>query len=316
MSHLPETEQPTEATFEEAARWISECDCLLIAGGAGLSAAAGLDYTSHELFQKHFPVMHSYGFRNFYNFIGYVGPFCPDGRTPWDADLRWGYLSKQIKLVRYNWPAPHAVYAQLLSIANRCGDYFVISTNADGMFVRSGFPAERIFNPQGDYSHLQCMRKCRPDAYWSAEPVLDAIAETVDARTMRCASRAVPTCPHCHGPAFLNVRGGDWFIEDVFRQKKTYTSWLKNNVHKNMVIIEVGVGFNTPGVLRYPMEALVGEFPNVKIIRINQEYPFFEFEVPLFSISNRDNSDAKGISVPLDAAAAIETIFNKLELDH
>ena len=301
-------------SLQRAAEWLHNADYVLVAAGAGISAAAGLDYTSTDVLAQHFPTMIRYGFRNFYHFIGYHGRYCPDGKTLWSPELKWGYLANQVTLARFKWPAPHEVYAKTLELI-RDKNYFVISSNADGLFSRSGFDMNRIFNPQGDYSLLQCLRQCRPDAVWPSAPVLESICATVDPTTMCCASAMLPTCPYCGGrDVFLNVRGGDWFIEDGLHQKEAFVEWLQEacqrqqrneDVMKKLVILEVGVGFNTPSVLRWPMESLVQNNPHATIVRINLEHPEFKLQ----SIASRS------VGVSMDACEAIRALHELVSTD-
>lgn len=237
--------------------------CVLIAAGAGLSAAAGLDYTDQKLFKRLFPVMWTYGFRCLYHFIGYHSKYCPDGVTPWSNELKWGYLAKQMILARFSWPKSE-VYGQIYRITERkAGNWFVISTNADGMFVQNDFDPDRIYNPQGDYCRLQCLKPCRSDAVWPGREIYEAITKSTDECTQRCTSDVVPVCPHCGGPSFMNVRGGGWFVEDAANHGPSFHQWLQAAEGKKMVVLEVGVGFNTPSVLRWPMEQLVSGIVSV-----------------------------------------------------
>jgi NAD-dependent SIR2 family protein deacetylase len=263
-----------------------------------MSAAAGLDYTDQELFRSMFPAMWKVGFRCMYHFIGYHDRLCPDGRTPWSDELKWGYLADQVIQSRYEWPS-HPIYQNVLEIIKTKEEIktFVISTNADGMFVQNGFTPSRIYNPQGDYSHLQCLRRCRSDAFWPSEPILRNILTTLDKTTQKCSPDVVPKCPYCSGPVFLNVRGGNWFIEDVFQKRQAFTSWISSIKGSKLVILEIGVGFNTPSVLRWPMESLTYSNPSAKLIRINMEHP----EVPEEIVD-------QSVCIGEDAANAISRI--------
>lgn len=263
-----------------------------------MSASAGLDYTDYNLFKNMFPAMWKVGFRCMYHFIGYHDNYCPDGITPWSDELKWGYLSDQIIHARFEWPN-HPIYQNVLEIIKTKDESktFVISTNADGMFIQNGFSPERIYNPQGDYSNLQCLRQCKPNAFWPSEPVLRNILATVDKTTQKCSSDVIPKCPHCQGPVFLNVRGGNWFIEDVFNRKQAFTTWLQSTKRSKLVILEIGVGFNTPSVLRWPMESLTYSNPLSHLVRINMEHA----EVP-------DEIVDRSISINEDATNAINRI--------
>jgi len=177
-----------------------------------------------------------------YHFIGYHSNLCPDNKTSWSPELKWGYLAEQATKARFAWPQ-HEVYQNILKIIESKpeGSTYVISTNADGMFVQNGFDAARVYNPQGDYSHLQCLKPCKRDAYWPSQPILEEILPTIDSHTQTCSTSVVPRCPFCQGPAFFNVRGGNWFIEDVARHRADFVTFVKSTAGKRLVIVEVGV---------------------------------------------------------------------------
>jgi len=256
-----------ERQVARARAWLADAECVLIAGGAGLSAAAGLDYTDRALFARLFPAMHRRGFQCMYEFIGYRG---------WTPALQWGYLLAQVDLARYRWPL-HTIYHQLRELATAGGgrDYFVLTSNADGLFERHGFDPARIYTAQGDYSRLQCLTPCRRTAVWPTRPFIDRALPHIDRETQEITDpAAIPACPHCGGPVMLNVRGGDWFIEEVhLPQRAAYRKWLAAARGRRLVIVEVGAGFNTPSVVRWPCEEAVAESPQARLIRINRDHP-------------------------------------------
>jgi NAD-dependent SIR2 family protein deacetylase len=304
------TTETTQTDFTTIQTWLEEADYILIAAGAGrvdhsisphfltsligMSAAAGLDYTDYNLFKQMFPAMWAVGFRCMYHFIGYHDRYCPDGKTPWSDELKWGYLADQVIHARFEWPN-HAIYQNILQILRTKEESrtFVISTNADGMFVQNGFNPSRVYNPQGDYSYLQCLQRCRSDSYWPSEPILRQIIASTDRATQRCSSEVVPHCPNCHGPVFLNVRGGNWFYEDILEHRPLFSSFIQSTRNSKLVILEIGVGFNTPSVLRWPMEKLTFSNPSTRLVRINTEHPEVPNEISAQSISlNDDAADA------------------------
>jgi NAD-dependent SIR2 family protein deacetylase len=239
---------------------------VLIAGGAGLSAAAGLDYTDRALFARLFPAMRRRGHQCMYEFIGY---------RDWTPALQWGYLFAQVDWARYRWPL-HPIYHQLRDLATVRGrDYFVLTSNADGLFERHGFDPARIYTAQGDYSRLQCLAPCRPTAVWPTRPFIDRALPHIDPETQELTDpAAVPSCAHCGGPVMLNVRGGDWFIELAhLPQRAAYRKWLAAARERRLVIVEVGAGFNTPSVVRWPCEEAVAASPQARLIRINRDHP-------------------------------------------
>jgi O-acetyl-ADP-ribose deacetylase (regulator of RNase III)/NAD-dependent SIR2 family protein deacetylase len=239
-------------------------DRILIAAGAGFSAAEGLDYNSQDLFQFLFPAMHKRGFRCMYEFIGY---------RKWSPALQWGYLLSSVNQARFNWKKPNGIYFKLLELLkNR--NYFVLTSNADGMFEQNGFDLDRLYTPQGDYSRLQCLAPCSGET-WSTKAVIDQVLSYISPKTQEITrAELIPTCPKCSGPVMLNVRGGDWFIEDHFSaQNMRYVEWLKDSSDKKLLILELGVGYNTPSVIRWPMEELASRYSQSHLIRVNTEHP-------------------------------------------
>jgi O-acetyl-ADP-ribose deacetylase (regulator of RNase III)/NAD-dependent SIR2 family protein deacetylase len=287
-----------------ARQWLADADCVLVAGGAGLSAAAGLDYTDEALFARLFPAMHRRGHRTMYEFIGF---------HDWTPALQWGYLCAQVSLARFQWPL-HPVYHRLRALASAAGtptatatatpstttpaarDYFVLTSNADGMFERHGFDSARIYTAQGDYSRLQCLRPCRPTAIFPTAPVLARALPVIDAATQTITDpAAIPTCPFCGGPVMLNVRGGDWFLEQPhLPQRAALAQWLARTRGRRLVVLEVGAGYNTPSVVRWPCEEAVAANPLARLIRINRDHP--EVLAALLP---------QAVALPLDADDAI-----------
>ncbi|KAI9007591.1 putative ganglioside induced differentiation associated protein [Hyaloraphidium curvatum] len=279
------------ANIAKAVAILREADAVVIAAGAGLSAAAGLDYTSTSVFRKHFPGMLQYGFRRFYDFIGF---------TDWPEDggrLQWGYFLSQVDLAAYRWPRSPTIYGKLFDLAaavrgaesTPAGShrpFFVVTTNADNMFLQNGFPEDRIFTPQGSYRLLQCLKPCRPDALF---PTSDSISAArvreggVDPWTMQLRDpSAVPKCPFCGGEVFMNVRGGNWFLEGhLAAQRVAFAEFVERfrEEGKKLAVLDIGTGFNTPGVVRLPMERITAAWGDkgwAKLIRINAD----RWEVP------------------------------------
>ncbi|KAJ3321767.1 hypothetical protein HDV06_003916 [Boothiomyces sp. JEL0866] len=259
--------------LHQAIEAIKNADYLLISGAAGLSASAGIDYTSETVFKEYFPVMHQKGFKKFYEFIGF---------NDWERysnnpeGLKWGYYLDQVNLVRYNWPRAK-VYQDLLKIFEKFGseNSFVATSNADGMFEQNGFPLDSIYTIQGEYGKLQCFNKCRLDSVWPTKPFIDSILPHLNRKTQEIPPNLVPKCQNCGGPLMLNVRGGDWFNDKPYEQQQARFNTWKNSVmdkvkheNKKLVILEIGAGFNTPSVLRWPNEKLAKN-DRVLLCRIN-----------------------------------------------
>ncbi|KAJ1568693.1 hypothetical protein HK405_015048 [Cladochytrium tenue] len=280
--------------LDAAASAIRDADFLLVTGGAGLSAAAGLDYTSEAVFERHHKPMHSRGFRNMYQFIGF---------DSWTPELQWGYLFKQTWLARFEWTkhrtAPTYTLLKDIYDAKPAGRRFVRTSNADGMFAQEGFPLDEIYTVQGDYGNLQCLSLCSGDSVWPSKPYVERGLPFVDPATYELTdSSLVPTCPRCGGKMSLNVNGGRWFNQTPYRtQQAAYEQWIEGVMQKvrtgaaTLAIIEIGCGWNTPTVIRIPNETLATH-PGVTLIRVNQDHYNFACNV-------------NGVAVPLDANEAL-----------
>lgn len=260
-------------SIQKARAWLEDATSLIITAGAGLSAATGLDYTSTTLFDAHFPAFKAKGLRRLYDVFGY---------SSWDSPAqKWGYFFTHMDIVR-RWPAS-PVYGFLRDLVGRFKDgrYHVRTTNADGFFVKNGFPAERISTPQGQYKYLQCYGKCRADAVFHSGPFIDAALPFIDPVSQVLTDDAlVPSCRYCDGELTLCVRGGDYFNSGPFRgQERVWQGFveeLDNEEGRDVggtVILELGVGLNTPGVLRWPNEDLVSESSSrqFRLIRVGME---------------------------------------------
>lgn len=250
--------------LEQAARtfrtWWTEADHVLIGAGAGLSAAAGIDYTDPVDFARTFPVLSARGFRARYQFIGYQG-FSPA--------QHWAYWATHVDSIRFG-PRPHPVYRGLreLTIGR---DTFVLTSNVDAMFERNGFDVDRLFTPQGDYASMQCRRPCLPTV-WPSKPAIERILSNVDPQAFAVTDPgAVPKCPTCGGEVFLNVRLDSGFVDKPYQaQAERFGAWV-HGTRGRMLLIEVGAGFNTPSVVRWPMERLARSLPHARFVRINRD---------------------------------------------
>ena len=240
---------------------LKEADYVLIGAGAGLSTAAGMEY-SGESFEKNYrEFIDKYYFDNLYSASFY------DFKT---QEEKWAFFAKMIKLNRYN-DKPLQLYQELYELV--CSkDYFVLSTNVDGQFYNSGFDAERVFEIQGDYCFLQCENACHDKLYYNKELVEKWIQNTKDCKIL---SDLVMKCPVCGGNMDMNLRKDANFVQDKnwYVQAKKYEEFINNAKDKKMVLLEIGVGFNTPGIIRFPFERMVEENEDTYLVRINKEYP-------------------------------------------
>ncbi|MBP2663048.1 MAG: Sir2 silent information regulator family NAD-dependent deacetylase [Firmicutes bacterium] len=183
---------------------------------------------------------------------------------------RWAYWAEHISLNRYDTPATQ-LYLDLFKLAKR-KTYFVITTNVDHQFYKAGFPVEKIFAVQGDYGFFQCAKGCHSKLYYNEDIVKDMLAQTVECKIPM---KLVPHCPVCGGLMDVNLRKDNYFVEDEawYAASNRYTAFVRETTDKQVVYLELGVGFNTPGIIRLPFEQMIYQNPNAILIRINSHQP-------------------------------------------
>ncbi len=246
-----------ETRILQARQALRAADALVVGGGAGLSAAAGLTYGGPR-FQEHFgPFIRRYGMTDMYS-AGFH-PFASD-------EERWGYWALQIGLNRYD-PPGMPLYRDLLALV-QSKPYFVITTNVDHQFQKAGFPEDRVWAVQGDYGLSQCAQGCHRRVYDNEEEIRAMRAATVDCRIP---SDLVPHCPVCGGPMDPNLRKDDHFVEDEAWEaaRDRYSAFLQGAQGVRVAFLELGVGFNTPAIIRFPFERMVHRLKGATLIRFN-----------------------------------------------
>ncbi len=219
---------------------LDAAEAVVIGAGAGLSASAGFTY-SGERFEKYFSdFADKYGFRDMYS-----GGFYP---YPTPEEF-WAYWSRYILINRYMSP-PKPVYDDLLTLV-KDKDYFVITTNVDHCFQRAGFDKKRLFYTQGDYGLFQCPDPCRQETF-DNEDTIRQMAERQ--RDMKIPAELLPVCPYCGKPMTMNLRSDDRFAEDDgwHEAARRYEDFLRTRGSGRILFLELGVGYNTPGIVKYP----------------------------------------------------------------
>lgn len=235
------------AQIERLKEALDRADAVVIGAGAGLSTSAGFTY-SGERFERHFAdFIEKYHFKDMYS----------AGFFPYDTlEAYWAYWSRHIYFNRYV-PAPKPVYNELLALVKR-KDYFVITTNVDHQFQIAGFDKKRLFYTQGDYGLWQCSEPCHLGTYDNEKIVRHMMDEQKD---MRIPSELVPRCPVCGKPMTMNLRCDNNFVEDegwhqaAFR----YAEFLRRHQGMRTLYLELGVGENTPIIIKYPFRKMTGQ---------------------------------------------------------
>lgn len=237
---------------------LSEADTVVIGAGAGLSTSAGFIYTG-ERFEKFFSdFAQKYGIQDMYS--GGFYPFATPGE-------HWAYWSRYIYINRYM-DAPKPVYDDLLKlVADK--DYFVITTNVDHCFQKAGFDKERLFYTQGDYGLFQCSEPCCQETFDNETVIREMFKRQKD---MKIPTELLPFCPRCGKPLTMNLRSDNKFVEDEgwHRAAERYENFLHTREGGKILFLELGVGYNTPVIIKYPFWQMTARNPNATYICINQ----------------------------------------------
>lgn len=202
----------------------------------------------------------------------YSGGFYPY-ETP---EEYWAYWSRYVFLNRYM-PAPKPVYDELFDIV-RDKNYFVITTNVDHCFQKAGFDKKRLFYTQGDYGLFQCSVPCRNKTYDNEEIIRKMYSEQ---KNMQIPSELVPKCPVCGKPMTMNLRADDTFVEDDGWHSacERYERFIKENKKKKVLYLELGVGMNTPVIIKYPFWQLTAQNKNAGYVCVNKDMAYAPEEI-------------------------------------
>ena len=245
------------AQLDRLSTVLDTAEAVVIGAGAGLSAAAGYTYTGERFERLFSDFAKRYGFSDMYS----------GGFYPYDTlEEYWAFWSRYVMCNRYD-PIPGSVYQQLLDLL-RDRDYFVLTTNVDHCFQRAGFDKQRLFYTQGDYGLFQCSRPCCQET-WDNEDVIRAMVDQQS--DLRIPSELVPHCPHCGAPATMNLRSDGTFVEDEGWHKAAarYSEFLRRHEGMRTLYLEIGVGGNTPGIIKYPFWQMTAANPRATYACVN-----------------------------------------------
>ena len=254
---------PYEEQIMQAADMIQKADYVLMGAGAGLSTAAGAVYGG-TWFEKNFKE-----FKEKYGNGPYMQDMYSAGFHPYpDEESFWGYWSKQAILGGIDLDVT-PLYKDILKLL-KDKRTFCLSTNADGQFRKVGYKEEQIFCTQGDYFHIQSQKACHQRTYNAVK-----LFKQMDQARKNCQipTYMVPKCPICGGPMTMNLRCDQYFVQDEawYQAEKRFGDFLNEALksQKKLLLLELGVGFNTPTIIRFPFEKLVKENKQVNLIRLN-----------------------------------------------
>lgn len=270
------TMKSTNACYDKISRLKQEldtADAVVIGAGAGLSTSAGFTYTGERFHQYFSDFIEKYGFRDMYS----------GGFYPFDSfEEHWAYWIRYIYINRYM-DAPKPVYSDLFRLVQE-KDYFVLTTNVDHQFQKAGFDKRRLFYTQGDYGLWQCSKPCHQQTYDNEA----AIRKMVEAQGFQITSQGlelpnsispsmmvptelVPHCPVCGAPMSMNLRVDDTFVEDDGWNKAAglYEDFLRRHTGLHILYLELGVGGNTPVIIKYPFWRMTYQNPKAVYACVN-----------------------------------------------
>ena len=253
--------------LQQAKEQIAQADAILIGAGSGLSTAASLTYDG-ERFERLFGDFgERYGITDMYS----------GGFYPFDTlEEYWAWWSRHVCYNRYD-DSGVPLYRELLSLVAQ-KDYFVLTTNVDHCFQKAGFDKQRLFYTQGDYGLFQCAGACHKTLYDNEAQVREMIARQKDCRIP---TELVPKCPVCGGEMEVNLRCDGNFVEDGAWERASvrYREFLRENMGRRVVFLELGVGMNTPGIIKFPFWQMAARWPQAFYICVNLDQAWAPEEI-------------------------------------
>ena len=253
---------PYAEQIGRAAELIGEAEYVLLGAGAGMSTAAGAEYGG-KFFEEHFAE-----FQAIYGKGPYMQDMYSAGFYPFpDQESKWGYWSHQALLAGADLDVTPLHKTLLEALEGK--KLFLLSTNADHQFEKAGMPVEQIFQTQGSYNLIQCRRACHPRTYDAVE----LFRQMEQARRNgKIPGALVPKCPVCGGDMEMNLRVDDAFVEDEnwHAAEERFSRFLSECVNGKTVLLELGVGFNTPTIIRFPFEKLTRQHENISLVRLSR----------------------------------------------
>lgn len=228
---------------------IQSADAILVGAGSGLSTSAGFTY-SGERFKKYFSdFIEKYHFQDMYS----------GGFYPFESlEEHWAYWSRYIYINRYM-EVDNGTYKKLFELI-KDKDYFILTTNVDHQFQKVGFDKHRLFYTQGDYGLFQCSKPCCQETFDNKETILKMFNEQ---KNMKVPTELIPYCPKCGSPMTMNLRADDTFVQDMgwYCANKRYSDFLRRHKNLHVLFLELGVGNNTPAIIKYPFWQMTAENP-------------------------------------------------------
>lgn len=241
---------------------IENADAIIIGAGAGLSTSTGLEYGGKRFYDNFSDFADKYGLQDMYS----------AGFYPFETlEEYWAYWSRHIMLNRYQTDIGKS-YTELFSLMKE-KDYFILTTNVDHCFQKAGFDKNRLFYTQGDYGLWQCSKACHQKTYDNEKQVREMVAEQ---KNMKIPEALVPYCPHCGAPMTMNLRIDGTFVQDKgwYHALNRYNDFLKRHENLKVLYLELGVGSNTPVIIKYPFWNMTSKNKNAVYACVNYQEAF------------------------------------------
>ncbi|MCH4888160.1 NAD-dependent protein deacetylase, SIR2 family [Acidaminobacter sp. JC074] len=246
--------------LDEIIKNIDQADRIVIGAGAGLSASAGLNYNDEGLFKELYPLYARLGYKTISDGIAHHWYLREES-----ANTYWGFWARHIYNVYYRTDQLEA-YKDLYDIV-KDKHYFVITTNADGQFFKGGFSKDKIFSMQGSYGKFQCSKSCHETLYDNKEDIYKML-EYMGKDKTEIRTEDIPRCKECGELLCPNLRIDHMFVEaENLDNREAYIDFI--DVDEKIVLLELGVGYNTPVIIRYPFDELSSKYDNISLIRVN-----------------------------------------------
>lgn len=265
----------------DAVELIKNADSIVIGAGSGLSASGGINYANEELAKKWFPKYYEMGLKSILEIQSVFWEISEKNILSY-----WGYWARHIQNIRYNMPVtkPYETLFELL----KDKESFICSTNVDGQFEKAGFQKEKIFAPQGNYGLFQCSKPCTQDVYDNKE-MIDRMINNMG-ESLRIRIEDIPRCSKCGEFLVPNLRVDNTFVQKPHLVNVSkYEKFVREAKDKRVVLLELGVGYNTPSIIRYPFENITNHYPYANLIRINLDCAEVPTEIEKKSISISDD---------------------------
>lgn len=259
--------QNTTGEYEEEILKLKDAfeaaDAVVIGAGAGLSTAAGLDFAGKRL-QKYFgDFVEKYGITDMYT--GCFAPF-ESREERWAYWSRWAWINRFMEI-------PNDTLNNLLELLEN-KDYFVLTTNIDHTFIRAGFPKEKQCYTQGDFGLFQCSVPCHDETYDNYEILKEMIEQEHD---MKIPEELIPHCPKCGKEMDFNLFWDNTFVRDKgwHIAYNRYIDYMKKHMSGKILFLELGVGFNSPGVIKFPFWKMTLDNPEAIFASVNLDQPSY-----------------------------------------